>query len=116
MTEEKDLELAAKQKIQDRFKNETGLLIDMPKSNYGNTNDGNTSRRFFENPQLASDITGVNFDLIYRLKVILETISSGYIIDVKKYDEYALDTAKLYVQHYWWHPMTPTLHSYMVLP
>lgn len=113
-TEEKDLELAAKQKIQDRFKIETGLLIDMPKSNYGNTNDGNTSRRFFENPQLASDITGVNFDLIYRLKVILETISSGYIIDVKKYDEYALDTAKLYVQHYGWHPMTPTLHKVLI--
>lgn len=45
ITEEKDLELAAKQKIQDRFKIETGLLIDIPKSNYGNTNDGNTSRR-----------------------------------------------------------------------
>lgn len=113
-TQEKNVELAAKKRIQDRFRIETGLLIDMPKANYGNTNDGNTSRRFFENPRLASDITGVNYDLIYRLKVILETISSGYVIDAKKYDEYALDTAKLYVQHYSWHPMTPTLHKVLI--
>lgn len=32
-TEEKDSKLAAKQEIQDRLKIETGLLIDMPKSN-----------------------------------------------------------------------------------
>lgn len=75
--EEKQLEAQKKAHIQERFRAETGLLVDMPKPNFGNTNDGNTSRRFFENPRLAADITGVNFELIYRLKVILETISSG---------------------------------------
>lgn len=86
----------------------------MPKANFGNTNDGNTSRRFFDDPQLASDITGISYDLIYRLKVILETISSGHEIDSEKYDKYALDTARLYVDLYPWHPMTPTMHKILI--
>ncbi|CAH1109853.1 unnamed protein product [Psylliodes chrysocephalus] len=59
--EEKDLEDQTKREIQTRFRTETGLLIDMPKSNFGNTNDGNTSRRFFENPTLAAEITGITY-------------------------------------------------------
>lgn len=112
--EEKELEAQTKKHIQDRFRIETGLLVDMPKANFGNTNDGNTSRRFFENPQLAADITGINYELIYRLKVILETISSGHRIDTKKYDKYAEETAKLYIELYGWHPMTPTMHKILI--
>ena len=43
---------------QRRFCAETGL-IDMPKSNFGNTNDGNASKRSFEDPKLAAEITGL---------------------------------------------------------
>lgn len=42
----------------------------MPKVNFGNTNDGNISQSFFDNPQLAADITKVDFDLIFRLEII----------------------------------------------
>lgn len=111
---EKKLEHEKKLYIQKRFREETGLLVDIPKANFGNTNDGNTSRRFFEDPQLASDITGINYDLIYRFKVILEAISSGRIIHSEKYDQYALDTARLYVDLYPWHPMTPTMHKILI--
>lgn len=103
-----------KKKIQDDFKLRLGLLVDIPKAGFGNTNDGNTSRRFFEDPDVASEITGINKKLIYRLKVILEAISSGMDINPKKYNEYALDTAKLYVKLYSWCPMTPTLHKVLV--
>lgn len=112
--EEKDLEEQTKKEIQKRFRTETGLIIDMPKSNFGNTNDGNTSRRFFENPRLAAEITGISYELIYRLKVILEAISSGFKIDPVKYDQYASETARIYVDLYDWHPMTPTLHKILV--
>lgn len=112
--EEKLLEQTRKKEIQERFRSETGLLVDMPKANFGNTNDGNTSRRFFENTKLAAEITGISHELIYRFKVILETISSGHKIDVGKYDNYALDTAKLYVELYGWHPMTPTMHKILI--
>lgn len=112
--EDKDLEDQTKKDIQARFRAETGLIIDMPKSNFGNTNDGNTSRRFFEDPKLAAEITGISYELIYRLKVILEAISSGFKIDPVKYEKYALETARVYVSQYDWHPMTPTLHKLLI--
>lgn len=100
--------------IQEEFRNKLGLIVDVPKPGFGNTNDGNTSRRFFDNPELAAEITGVNIQLIYRLKIILETLSSGYKIDTKKFTNYAMDTAKLYVELYSWHPMTSTLHKILL--
>lgn len=46
--EEKKLVNRRKQEIQTKFREELGLLVDIPKANFGNMNDGNTSRRFFE--------------------------------------------------------------------
>ena len=51
-----------------------GLIVDVPKAGFGNTNDGNTSRRFFMNPDLSAKITGLDENLIHRFKVILEAI------------------------------------------
>lgn len=86
----------------------------MPKAGLGNTNDGNTSRRFFVDPTIAAEITGIILDLIYRLKVILGCISSGHKINVDKFSKYARETAELYVQLYNWHPMTPTMHKILI--
>ncbi|XP_029053996.2 uncharacterized protein LOC114881388 [Osmia bicornis bicornis] len=91
-----------------------GLLVDMPKQGYGNSNDGNTSRRFFKKPEISARITGVDIRLIRRFKVILEVISSGHKINVEKFGIYTMDTAKLYVQLYSWYPMTPTVHKVLI--
>jgi len=40
------------------------LIVDQPKVESGNSNDGNTARRFFYNPELASSITGIDINLI----------------------------------------------------
>lgn len=103
-----------KEIIQKAFKEEMGLLVDIPKAGYGNTNDGNTSRRFFADPETASRITGIDLDLIIKFKVILEAISSGYSIETDKFKIYTEETAKLYVQLYGWHPMSPTVHKILV--
>jgi hypothetical protein len=36
-----------KLRIQTEFRKKLGLIIDVPKQNSGNSNDGNTARRFF---------------------------------------------------------------------
>lgn len=100
--------------IQKAFREQMGLLVDMPKAGFGNSNDGNTSRRFISDPETASQITGVDSTLIYRFKVILETISSGHAIDAKKFEAYTYGTATLYVQLYEWHPMSPTVHKILM--
>lgn len=43
-----------------RFRCETGLIVDQPKQGTGSTNDGNTARRFFRNPELLSNITNID--------------------------------------------------------
>lgn len=88
--------------------------MDVPKAGFGNTNDGNTSRRFFANPELAAEITRVDYNLIYRLKVILEVISSGQKVNLHMFADYCMDIIKLYVSLYPWHPMTPTMHKILV--
>ncbi|CAH2094474.1 unnamed protein product [Euphydryas editha] len=103
-----------KEKIQRQFREEMGLLVDVPKAGFGNTNDGNTSRRFFADPDTSSRITGINVDQIKRFQVILEVISSGHNIDADKFDSYTQDTAKLYVQLYGWYPMSPTIHKVLI--
>ncbi|CAH0547153.1 unnamed protein product [Brassicogethes aeneus] len=61
-----------KAEIQKDFRVKMGLLVDMPRTGFGNTNDGNSSRRFFENPELVAEITGIDIKLIFRFKEIME--------------------------------------------
>lgn len=44
---EKDVVKTRKAKMQQEFKCRMGLIVDVPKPGFGNSNDGNTSRRFF---------------------------------------------------------------------
>ncbi|CAH0560531.1 unnamed protein product [Brassicogethes aeneus] len=105
---------AAKETVQKEFHDRMGLLVDIPKAGYGNTNDGNSSRRFFNNPQEAADITGVDLILIIYFKVILEVISSGFDIDLKKFSTFTMNTANHYVNLYPWQPMSPTVHKILM--
>ena len=84
-----------KLEIQEEFRTKMGLLVDVPKPGCDNTNDGNRSRRFFADLELAGAITGIDVNLIYRFKVILEVISSGHKINTGKYSKYATDTAEI---------------------
>ncbi|EFN82709.1 hypothetical protein EAI_00063, partial [Harpegnathos saltator] len=75
---------------------------------------GNTTRRFFENSTLSSSITGVDEELIKRFHVILQTISSGYDINVNAFQIYALETAKRFVSIYPWYNMPTTNHKILI--
>lgn len=77
-TDEKQLVKETKERIQKSFREEMGLLVDIPKVGFGNSNDGNTSRRFFNDPESSSRITGIDISLIKRFNTILEVLSSGF--------------------------------------
>lgn len=83
----------------------------MVKPGYGTTNDGNTSRRFFEDSKMTSEITGLNKNLIERFRVILITMSCGLDVDTPKFQEYAYQTADLYKSLYDWYKMPPSVHK-----
>ena len=100
-----------KKYIQNQFKVKMNLIVDQPKQGAGNSNDGNTARAFFSNEQKSSEVTGLDVEIIKRFHVILQTLSSGHIIDHHKYKEYAVETARMLNRKYDWYTMTPTVHK-----
>lgn len=100
-----------KKEIQKLFKREVGLIVDKPKSGAGNTNDGNTARRFFNDAETTSKLTGLNQEILERFDVLLRTLSSGFEIDVNKFETYATETKELYLRLYEWYPMPVTVHK-----
>ena len=49
---------SAKEKIKNGLRNTLGILVDSPIQGSGNTNDGNTARRFFDNIETVANVTG----------------------------------------------------------
>ena len=98
--EEKELIAKRKKEIQQALKERLGLIIDKLKPGFGNSNDGNTARRFFENSKISAEITNLDLHLIERFHIIMQTISCGYEIDLKKFKEYCLETATVYLDLY----------------
>lgn len=101
-----------KLRIQNEFKLKTGLIIDVPKQGFGNTNDGNTARRFFQDPVLTAEITKVDYELIKRFKIILIALSTCKTVNPDKFQKYANDTANIYIEKYGeWRTMSTTVHK-----
>jgi hypothetical protein len=89
-----------KKQIQNDFKKKLGLLVDFPKPGFGSSNDGNTTRKFFKNYKTSAEITGIDETLIIRFWVILQCLSSGQQLNVKKLEDYCWSTVQLYVHLY----------------
>lgn len=100
-----------KLEIQKRFKSEMGLDVDKPKPGFGSSNDGNTARAFFSNPEKSSEITGVNEILIEKFAVILDAVCSGYHINLTAFEKYCQQTADIYIGLYSWYYMPVTVHK-----
>lgn len=103
-----------KKNIISKFRSQMGLIVDQPKHGGGNSNDGNTARRFFESPKLASEVTGIDEGLIFRFSNILNALSSGYDINHMKFEAYCQETAKLYLKLYAWYYMPASVHKILV--
>ncbi|XP_050308009.1 uncharacterized protein LOC126744581 isoform X1 [Anthonomus grandis grandis] len=103
-----------KRTIQENFKSKMGLIVDKPKPGYGSTNDGNTARRFFQNPVLSSQITGIDKELIEKFHLILRILASGCNIDITNFRILLNDTRRLYLHLYSWYYMPRSVHKVLV--
>jgi hypothetical protein len=86
--------------IQTEFKKTLGLIIDAPKQDTGNTNDGNTARRFFDDVSLTAKILNIDEEFIANCKVILQTISCGFAVNIENFKIYCSNVGKKYVGLY----------------
>lgn len=112
--EQKALQSASKLSIQNKFRMQLGLIVDQVRQGKGTTNDGNTARKFFQNPKISSEITGIDERLVYRFAVILQAISSGMEIHAEKFGSFARETAHLFVSLYPWYYMPATVHKVLI--
>lgn len=113
-TGHKDEFKASKLRIQQEFHMRLKLNVDKSRVNCGNSNDGNTARRFFENAAVSPEITGIDERIINRLWIIPIAISSCEEIDKEKFESYAYETVQLYVALYGWYRMPTTLHKVQI--
>ena len=111
--DDKQLKEGRKNLVQDHIRSEMSLIVDVVKQGHGTTN-GNTARRFFDDPEKAANATGVDIRLIKRFSIILQVLTSGYDIDFDKFEKYILDTAKLFVDLYDWYKMPPCVHKVLI--
>lgn len=109
----KTLELRKKM-IQTELHKHLGIRIDKVVKGKGTSNTGNVARKFFTNCKEASRITGVNEELIRRFWIIMVALSSGYNLEVQKYDDFAKENASLYMEHYSWYRMPVSVHKIIV--
>jgi hypothetical protein len=111
---DKTAKLGTKRRIQEDFRAKMGLIVDVVKQGSGTTNDGNTARKFFEDPKLTAEITGLDENLIYSFSVILQVVASGEQINITRFRKYAKDTTSCYVDLYGWYNMSPTVHKLLI--
>lgn len=74
-------------------------MVDVIKPGVGTTNDGNTARKFFANPALTAEITGLNQTIIQKFRGILQAIASGQAINAHKFQENAQQLAEFLINH-----------------
>lgn len=94
--------------------NLSSAFLFLPLAGKGTTNDGNTARRFFRNYKQSAEITGLDEELLKRFYILLAAINSGREINVHKFEEYALQTAKLYKELYSWYYMPAHVHKLLL--
>lgn len=100
--------------ITKKFYDQMGLVVDQPKQGGGNSNDGNTARRFFANTDIVSEITGLDERILIRFSTILSTLSSCHYIQIEQFKKYCIETAKLVLQIYGWYRMSATVHKILI--
>lgn len=112
--ENKNLKEIRKKRIQSDLKSQLSITVDVVKRGYGTTNDGNTARRFFSEPEIVASILGLDENLIKKFANILQIMASGLEIDLEKFHEYATETAELFVKLYHWYKMPPSIHKVLI--
>lgn len=101
--EDKNAVKKRKEKIQNDFWKELSLRVDIPKpGGCGTTNDGNTSRRAFMEYEQFSKILGVDMELIFRLRIILISLSCQFPLNFDKFEKYCFETGQYYQNMYPW--------------
>ena len=94
----------------DRLLHQLGVLIDMPGSSGGNTTNGNSIRRCWEEPWLLAEVFGLPIKLVKGIIVVWKCLRSPITPDVTRFKKYCMKLVRLYEHELHWAEMAPALH------
>lgn len=104
-----------KRHLQSLLKEKMGLLVDIPKpGGSGTTNDGNTARRAFHEPQLFASCLGLDERFLQDLATILIALNCQYSLNAERFGNFCTDLLLHYVSLYNWNYMTVTVHKILI--
>lgn len=96
----KDLKLNRKKQIQQTLRKKNWITVDIVKQRSGTKNTGNVARAFFSKYEDDSEIISIDRDIIKRLYVLLQVISSKSKVCLNLFKNYCLETTRKCVQMY----------------
>lgn len=100
--------------MQTELKQKLGIIVDVPRQGSGTSNDGNTARTFFKNPQIVAEATKVDEMVIRKCSILLQVLTSGRAIDENKFETFAISLAELFVEKYGWYYMPSSVHKVLL--
>jgi len=100
-----------KREIQKRMIEGPGLRVDFPNPLGGNSNDGNTARRAFDDIDVLVDILGLDRQMLINFKRILVALTCQLPIISEKFGDLCRETAVIFHNKYSWYFMPCTLHK-----
>ena len=110
--EEKEAVKKAKRDIQVALASQLGIIVDCPKQfGSGNSNAGNTGRKFFSNPETVNSILGDRFSIeaLERLHHVLLAVNSKDPIDPERLRVFCYETHTFLTERFKW-GIPPSLH------
>lgn len=92
----------------------TRFLLDINEQTFESLYKGNSARHFFKHGNIYNLLTNIDEELLERICVILQCLSSGRKVILPKFREYCHDTATLYMELYPWYYMPYPLHKLLI--
>lgn len=96
------------------FKKQLHLLVDMPKSGFGSTNDGNTAIAAFRSYQIMANILGVDERIVKKLHFVCHMLNSHNPLNHILFKGFCDELMALYIELYPWYPIPTSLHKILV--
>ena len=87
-----------------------GLKVDQVRQGSGTSNNGNTGWIIAENPELVSQITGVDLVICTNLAYMIRAINTGYKINTEAFKKIGRETAERHVELYNWFKIPVSMH------
>lgn len=100
-----------KEIIQERVYQVFKVHVDQVLQGAGTTNNGNTTRTCFKDPQKFAQTLGIDEEIVERLAFVILAFKQKQILNQQILKNYSIETYRLIYRTYPWVEIPPTVHK-----